>query len=116
MMTLNVSFFISALSWILIGFIWAGILVFIFALIGIFALKELKIDFNSDAIYYPSFPRKNIAWGKVSNLILKDNILTLDLKNNKLIQYTLNESENEGLDETVFNTFVQQQTKNSSQL
>ena len=110
------AFFFASMIWMIIGFYLMGFLLFIFALTGFFALRKLKIEFNTQQITYPSIPRKNISWGEVSNLILKDNILTLDLKNNKLIQYTLNESENEGLDETAFNTFVQQQTKNSSQL
>ena len=54
-------------------------------------------------------------WNEVSNLILKDNILTIDLKNNKLIQHTINENENKELDETAFNTFVQQQLINITQ-
>ena len=56
-----------------------------------------------------------MEWNEVSNLILKDNILTIDFKNNKLIQHTINENENKGLDETAFNTFVQQQLNNITQ-
>jgi hypothetical protein len=66
-------------------------------------------------ISYPSFPQKKIEWNEVSNLILKDNILTIDLKNNKLIQHTIKENENKDLDETAFNIFIQQQLNNITQ-
>ena len=32
------------------------------------------------------FPGKKYQWDQFSNVVLKDNILTLDFKNNKLLQ------------------------------
>ena len=37
-------------------------------------------------IYLPGMPEKKIEWQNVSNVVLKDGILTLDFKNNKLLQ------------------------------
>lgn len=108
-------FFLASILWMLIGFYLMGFLLLIFAVAGLLALRKLKVEFDNQLISYPSFPRKKIEWNEVSNLILRDNILTIDLKNNKLIQHTLNENENEGLDETAFNTFVQQQLNNITQ-
>jgi uncharacterized membrane protein YhiD involved in acid resistance len=99
----------------LIGFYWIGFFLFLFALMGLLTLRKLKVDINNHSIAYPSFPRKKIAWNEVSNLMLKDNILTIDLKNNKLIQHTINENENKALDEQAFNSFVQQQINNITQ-
>jgi hypothetical protein len=108
----GISFFMASIFWILIGFYLIGFLLFTFALTGVFALRKLKVELDNNIISYPSFPQKKIVWNEVSNIILKDNILTIDLKNNKLIQHTINENENKDLDETAFNTFVQQQINN----
>jgi hypothetical protein len=109
------SFFLASIFWMLIGFYLMGLLLLSFALTGLLALRNLKVDIDTNFIYYPSFPRKKIEWNEVSNLIFKDNILTIDLKNNKLIQHTIDENENEDLDETTFNTFVQQKLNNIPQ-
>jgi hypothetical protein len=44
------------------------------------------------------------SWGEFNNIILKDNLLTLDFKNNRLLQLTINES-NFSVDEHGFNIF-----------
>lgn len=99
----------------LLGFYLMSSLLFIFALTGLSALRKLKVELDNNMISYPSFPQKKIEWNEVSNLILKDNILTIDLKNNKLIQHTIKENENKDLDETAFNIFVQKQINNITQ-
>jgi hypothetical protein len=43
-------------------------------------------------------------WDEFSNIILKDNLLTLDFKNNKLLQLTISEGDNK-IDEYSFNIF-----------
>ena len=109
------SFFLASIFWMLIGFYLIGFLLLSFALTGVFALRKLKVDIDTNFITYPSFPRKKIEWNEVSNLIFKDNILTIDMKNNKLIQHTIDENDNEDLNEKAFNTFVQQQLNNITQ-
>jgi hypothetical protein len=110
-----ISFFMASIFWMLIGFYLIGFLLFTFALTGMLALRKLNVEFDKRLISYPSFPRKKIEWNEISNLILKDNILTIDLKNNKLIQHTIKENENKDLDETAFNIFIQQQLNNITQ-
>jgi hypothetical protein len=39
-----------------------------------------------DRIIYPSFPKRTIEWKELNNVILKDAVLTIDLKNNKVFQ------------------------------
>ena len=104
-----ISLFTAAVFWVLMGFYLIGFLLFLFAFFGVIALRKLKIDFNDFFISFPSFPRKKINWDEVSNLILKDNVITIDLKNNTLIQYALNKSDNIDLDEDLFNAYFQQQ-------
>ena len=109
------SFYLASILWMFTGFYLMGFLLFTFALAGSIALRKLNVEFDKRLISYPSFPRKKIEWNEVSNLILKDNILTIDLKNNKLLQHAINENENKELDETAFNTFIQQQLNSITQ-
>ena len=108
-----VSLMLASIFWVIAGFYFAGCLQFISAISGLFAVRRMKIDFKYDYIFYPSIPSKKIKWNEIANLVLKDNILTIDLKNNKLIQYRIKESENDGLNEDSFNTFVQQRITQS---
>ena len=103
-----ISLFTAAIIWMLIGFYLIAFLLFLFAYLGLISLRKLTIEVSNLYIVYPSFPRKKFYWEDVSNLILKDNILTIDLKNNKLIQCTIMDSDNVALNEETFNTFVQQ--------
>ena len=109
------SFFIASIFWMVMGFYLIGFLLLSFAITGLFAQKKLKVDIDNFLISYPSFPRKKIQWDEVSNLILKDNILTIDLKNNKLIQHAIDQNENESIDVITFNTFVQQKLNKITQ-
>ena len=74
--------------------------------------RKLQVNFNTNGIVYPSFPKKNIQWNVLSNVILKDGLLTIDFKNNHLLQSEIEVNENK-IDETIFNYFCQQQLKHS---
>ena len=63
----------------------------------------------TDKILYPSLPQKNISWPELNAIILKDGLLTIDFKNNKLIQQTIDE--NSTVNEQDFNEFCRQQLK-----
>ena len=71
-----------------------------------------EIGFSKDSITFNTFPFKNYSWQQVKNAMLKDNILTLDFANNKIIQREiepaeLTEEENE------VNEFCKQQIINT---
>lgn len=68
------------------------------------AVRELVVTVSGRSISYPSFPRKNFSWDQLNNLLLKDGLLTLDLKNNKLVQQPVDESKT-SVNETEFNEF-----------
>ncbi|MEP6615695.1 MAG: hypothetical protein ABJA57_03915 [Ginsengibacter sp.] len=52
-------------------------------------------DFGSDRISQKNFPWKKYSWKQFSNVVLKDNILTLDFKNNRLLQAPVENNINE---------------------
>lgn len=76
------------------------------------ARKEIAVD--NSGILINNFPGKFVAWDKLSNVVIKDQLITIDFKNNKLYQkeiegYITPEIEKE------FNGFVQQSIRQSQQ-
>lgn len=75
------------------------------------ALQKLQIVFSNDKVIKMNFPGKEYSWELFSNVIVKDNILTLDFKNNHILQAEIEQPKN--LDEKKFNAFAK--TKISEQ-
>ncbi|MCD2422970.1 hypothetical protein LQ567_09370 [Niabella pedocola] len=72
------------------------------------ARRQLVINITVEEIRYPSFPVKKIAWNEISNLVLKADILTIDLKNNKIYQHFIKDAD-QIVSETIFNEFCRKQ-------
>ncbi len=72
-----------------------GTLFFFFYIIAAILEKPVKIlpeiAFDSTEIVFNSFPKKRFLWEELNNVILKDGLLTIDCKNNVLIQRMVNE-------------------------
>jgi lysylphosphatidylglycerol synthetase-like protein (DUF2156 family) len=45
-----------------------------------------EIGFDNDEIAFNHFPSKHYSWQEIQNVILKDNIITIDFKNNSILQ------------------------------
>jgi hypothetical protein len=103
----EVSFFILAGSWVAIrNYPIAGACVLMGILYHL-SLQKLQFIFNNNSIRKINFPPAEYQWSQLSNVLLRDNMLTLDFNNNKLIQC---EIENEkDISEAEFNEFAQQQ-------
>ena len=99
-----------SLYWIWIGYWWLSlILVFLFFLYRV-SKKELRVYIIADNIIYPSFPKRIIQWNELSNIVLKDGLLTIDFKNNKIIQQLI-ENTAPMVNEKEFNEFCKQQLR-----
>jgi hypothetical protein len=72
------------------------------------AKRILRVVFWESEIIYPAWPVRKISWKELNNVILKDSILTIDLKNNKLIQQSIDEIKT-SVNEKEFNEFCRQQ-------
>ncbi len=97
------------------GFLWmtSGVTEAFFVNIVLWGLyiiskRKLIIHVDTSNVRYPSFPEKRIDWRNIGNIILKDDILTIDLKNNKIYQHLIKYPNNE-VNETEFNDFCTQQ-------
>ncbi len=87
----------------------AGFVIFadvIFSALSILSLKKSTFIFSKLNIEKKFFPAQKYKWNDLTNVILKDNILTLDFKSNKILQA---EIENTGFNEDAFNTFAKAQ-------
>ncbi len=100
----------TALYWVLLGFWWIGLLVALLAVLYTVSKKILVVKISEQHIEYPSFPTQIIPWNKTNNIVLKDGLLTIDLKNNKLIQQPIDEKKTT-VNEQEFNDFCRQQMK-----
>lgn len=103
----EISFIITAICWILLGKFLVAAFLLVFAVLGFYANRIPVIHFSEKGIQYPSFPPRTITWKEVESVILKDGILTIDLKNNQLFQLNIPFAMNSDLNETVFNKSCQ---------
>jgi hypothetical protein len=102
------AFFVLSLAWILAGYWMVGLLNFLFIILHIAALQKPIVSVSERQVIYPSFPRKKIDWQELSNLIIKDGLLTIDFKNNRIIQQQIADISST-IDEKEFNDFCRQQ-------
>ncbi len=87
----------------IIDFEWLGWGDMILFILSTIALQPILFIFSSSFIALKGFPFKKYKWDDFSNIILKDNILTLDFKSNKIIQ---GEIVTTNINEEAFNNFV----------
>lgn len=76
--------------------------------------KRTTVLFTAEGIHLTRmFKTAIFPWGAMENVILKDNLLTMDFTTNKLIQVEILEN-GKMVDETEFNLFCKQQLNNKS--
>ena len=81
----------------------------IFGLLGLYIVskRQLKVIIENDHIVYPAFPKRMLNWNEVNNLVLKDSLLTIDFKNNRIIQQFVEETTH-SVNEKEFNEFCKE--------
>ncbi len=99
-----------ALVWFRYAFWWGGIVILLLFLLDKLAARKLTLLFSNDSIRFPSVPARKINWAELNNVILKDGLLTLDFKNNKLLQVALLTDE-KNPNEEIFNDFCRTQLR-----
>lgn len=95
--------------------IWIPALYFVGMLIERQVKFPQEIAFNEEGIVVNSIPKKEYGWNELNNVVLKDNILTIDFKNNKLIQKEI-ESDASRQEENEFNTFCKNRLSQSARV
>lgn len=80
--------FVAALGWVL-GTernIWMFALYVIAGILEKQVKFPAEIGFSENEISFNSLPRKVVRWNEINNVIIKDGLITIDQKNNKLTQ------------------------------
>lgn len=93
------------LIWLITGATLPGLLLIALSILGIIAIKKKVIHFNADGITYPSFPAKLFIWNEIDFVMLKDDILTIETKANRVLQFTLGETVSSQVSVPDFNAF-----------
>jgi hypothetical protein len=103
------------LTYITLKFWIPAVAVIVVTIFYSFSKKQKIVYVNSLEIIFPSFPKKKIQWKDLNNMILKDDLVTIDFKNNKLIQAEVANGENDyDVDEKEFNDFCKEQLRAAS--
>ncbi len=100
------SLLISAIGWLGMPFLqWLSVLFVLLTFLEYQAKYPLEIGFSPDRVVINSLFRKRFQWSAFNNILLKDNLLTLDFKNNRLLQKEVDEEEEGDADEDEFNDY-----------
>jgi hypothetical protein len=96
---------IAGLGWLLQpGWELVSGIYFLAAILEKQAKFPREIAFDEEEIVVNSLPKKYYSWQDLNNVVIKDGILTIDFKNNKLIQKEI-ESDTSAKEEQEFNEF-----------
>ena len=79
-------FFVFAFGWLGLGIYSLVAINMVMGLLYFLALQKIEFHFDDGGVTRMNLPKKKYEWNEFSNVLLKDNLLTLDFKNNKIIQ------------------------------
>lgn len=99
-----VSFLFLAVFWFVTLIFWLGLVLILLACLDLIAQQKMTVLFYADRVELPSFPRKTVRWNELANGLLKDRMLTLDFRNNHLLQVEISR-ESYDIDEKRFNDY-----------
>lgn len=104
-------FFLLAAVWLWYNMVMA-VLVFLLGLLFKVTLTPFRFTFSEEGIQKDFFPKKNIEWNTLDTVVLKAGILTLDYKDNRLMQAPIEHPEE--TDENKFNQFASAQLQKNN--
>ncbi|HVU55472.1 MAG TPA: hypothetical protein VHD83_10475 [Puia sp.] len=98
---------IAALGWIASPFIpWICGVFILLAFLEHQTKRPLEIGFDKDRVVINSLIRRQYDWSAFSNVILRDGLLTMDFKDNRLFQKeVLDDEDEDDADEEEFNDY-----------
>jgi hypothetical protein len=97
----------AALGWFAMPVVpWIGLVFAVLIFFEAQAKHVIEIGFDVDCVVFNTFFSRRIYWSDLNNVILRDGLLTIDFKNNRLIQREIADDEEEDdADEEEFNAF-----------
>jgi hypothetical protein len=105
--------FAAALFWLgMPYFQWMFIPFVLFALLEAQAKYPLEIGFYAGGIVLNTLFKKKISWSSLQSVILKDGLLTLDFRDNTIIQKEVADDDEPDADEHEFNEYCRSKLVN----
>lgn len=97
----------AALGWLASPILpWLAGLFFVLAFLEYQTKRPLEIGFDSDRVVINTLIRRQYDWSAFSNIVLRDGLLTMDFKNNRLLQKeVLDDEDEDDADEEEFNEY-----------
>ena len=98
----------AAIGWFVmpLSISWIGLIFAFMIFLEAQAKHVVEIGFDTDRIVFNTIFSRRFRWSDFANVILRDGLLTLDFKNNRLIQREIADDEDEeDADEEEFNAF-----------
>ena len=86
---------------------WIGIVFLLLAFLEHQTKRPLEIGFDRDRVVINTLIRQQHDWSVFNNVLLRDGLLTLDFKNNRLLQKEIadDDAEDDDVDEEEFNAY-----------
>ena len=103
-------YFGLVIGWILMGYYAFAVIPVCFAILYFIATRDFEVRLTNTEIIYPSFPAKHWAWEQLNVVLLKDGLLTIERKPDRLIQQLIDEKKTK-VDEAEINEFCRQQLR-----
>ena len=107
---------IAGLAWLVVpvtALKWLSVPIIILSLVEKFSKANLEIGLDSNNVVINTLFKRRYNWSDFSNIVLKDNILTLDFKNNKVIQQETIDEPGDA-DEDEFNAWCREKLNGAS--
>lgn len=98
------------LLWIYLDNYWMAMLNILLFIFSYFSAQPIYFIFTKNNINRTGFFSKTYEWSSLNNVILKDSILTLDFKNNRMIQVETTQLDEK---EEYFNNFAREGLNNT---
>ena len=101
---------IAALVWMKMPY-WeaASLFLIILAILEYQAKYSVEIGFSDNQIVINTLFKKRYAWSDFESILIKDGLLTLDFTSNRILQWELEEEEDQDADEEEFNAWCKTQ-------
>jgi hypothetical protein len=101
---------VAAVGWIAMTSVpWVAAFFFLLAFLEYQTKRPLEIGFDQDRVVINSLLRQRYDWTVFNNIVLKDGLLTLDFKNNRLLQKEVADDDDEDdADEEEFNAYCRE--------
>ncbi len=97
---------IAGIFWIGMPYLkWFSLMFFLLSFLEYQAKYPLEIGFTNEQVVINTLFKRKFNWSEFNNIILKDGLLTLDFKNNRIIQKEALDDDEGEADEDEFNEF-----------